>query len=94
MEAAKEIAAKVPGAELIIVQGLGHDLPAELVPTFADAINKAVQRATSPYASQSLTASIFPNLGGKPELVNMTHSLATQALQTLLLGLAYNLFRL
>ena len=31
-------AAAIPGAELLLVEGMGHDMPRDLYPTFADAI--------------------------------------------------------
>ena len=43
---AEDIAARVPGAELRLIPGLGHDIPAELVTTFADAITAAAKRST------------------------------------------------
>ena len=38
-------AAAVPGAELLLVDGMGHDLPRELHETFADAIRRTADRA-------------------------------------------------
>ena len=38
-------AAAVPGAELVLVEGMGHDLPHELFATFADAIDRTARRA-------------------------------------------------
>jgi pimeloyl-ACP methyl ester carboxylesterase len=38
-------AAAVPGAELLLVDGMGHDLPPELFGTFADAIDRTASRA-------------------------------------------------
>jgi pimeloyl-ACP methyl ester carboxylesterase len=38
-------AAAVPGAELVLVEGMGHDLPPELFATFADAIDRTARRA-------------------------------------------------
>jgi pimeloyl-ACP methyl ester carboxylesterase len=35
----------IPGAELLIVEGMGHDLPRELYPIFTDAIDRTVARA-------------------------------------------------
>ena len=35
----------VPGAELVLVPGMGHDLPMGLVPTFVDAILRTAARA-------------------------------------------------
>lgn len=34
----------LPGAELLVVDGMGHDLPADLYPTFADAIHRTATR--------------------------------------------------
>ncbi len=39
-------AAAVPGAELLLVDGMGHDLPPELFRTFADAIHRVATRAS------------------------------------------------
>jgi pimeloyl-ACP methyl ester carboxylesterase len=39
-------AAAVPGAELVLVEGMGHDLPPELFATFADAIDRTARRAS------------------------------------------------
>ena len=38
-------AAAVPGAELILVDGMGHDLPVDLFRMFVDAIDRAARRA-------------------------------------------------
>ena len=38
-------AAAIPGAELLLVAGMGHDLPPELFRTFADAIHRTASRA-------------------------------------------------
>ena len=37
----------LPGAELLVVDGMGHDLPADLYPTFVDAIDRTIRRAGS-----------------------------------------------
>lgn len=42
----EDIVARVPGAELRLIPGLGHDLPVALVSVFADAITAAAERAT------------------------------------------------
>ncbi len=34
----------VPGAELLVIDGLGHDLPVDLYPTFVDAIERTIHR--------------------------------------------------
>jgi pimeloyl-ACP methyl ester carboxylesterase len=41
-------AAAVPGAELLLVDGMGHDLPPELFRTFSDAIHRLAMRADGP----------------------------------------------
>lgn len=35
----------LPGAELLVVDGMGHDLPADLYPTFVDAITRTIDRS-------------------------------------------------
>jgi pimeloyl-ACP methyl ester carboxylesterase len=35
----------IPGAELLLIPGMGHDLPRALWPTFADAISRTAARA-------------------------------------------------
>ncbi len=37
-------AAAIPGAELLLVDGMGHDIPPALFPTFADAIRRTADR--------------------------------------------------
>jgi pimeloyl-ACP methyl ester carboxylesterase len=46
VEGGKDTAASIPGAELRIVPGMGHDLPIALVPRIADAITTAASGAT------------------------------------------------
>ena len=38
----------IPGAELILVKGMGHDIPAEHYETIADGIRRTADRARSP----------------------------------------------
>ena len=38
-------AAAIPGAELLLIDGMGHDLPPELFETFIDAIRRTADRA-------------------------------------------------
>ena len=45
LEAGRDVAANIPGAELRIIPGLGHDIRLALVKTFADAITAAASRA-------------------------------------------------
>lgn len=44
-------AAAVPGAELLIVDGLGHDLPPGLWPRLAERIGALVRRADASWES-------------------------------------------
>lgn len=46
MTGGKDLAANIPGAELRIIPGMGHDLPPELYDTIIDAIARAVERAS------------------------------------------------
>ncbi|HEV3165468.1 MAG TPA: alpha/beta hydrolase [Isosphaeraceae bacterium] len=46
VEGGKDTAANIPGAELRIIPGMGHDLPIPLAKTIADAIIAAASRAT------------------------------------------------
>ena len=38
-------AAAIPGAELLLIPGMGHDMPRQLWPTFLDAIERTAHRA-------------------------------------------------
>ena len=38
-------AAAVPGAELLLIEGMGHDLPRDLFETFVAAIRRTADRA-------------------------------------------------
>ena len=38
----------IPGAELILVKGMGHDMPAEHYETIADGVRRTADRARSP----------------------------------------------
>jgi pimeloyl-ACP methyl ester carboxylesterase len=38
-------AAAIPGAELLLIDGMGHDLPPELYETIVDAIDTTAARA-------------------------------------------------
>ncbi|MHB0876011.1 MAG: alpha/beta fold hydrolase [Anaerolineae bacterium] len=48
VENGRELAASIPDADLIVVPGMGHDAPLQLVPIFADAITAAARRAGPP----------------------------------------------
>jgi pimeloyl-ACP methyl ester carboxylesterase len=52
VEGGKDTAANIPGAELRIIPGMGHDLPIRLVDTIADAITAAASRATGAGAAK------------------------------------------
>ncbi len=43
-------AAAIPGAELLLVAGMGHDLPPELFETLADAIDRTARSGTAEHA--------------------------------------------
>jgi pimeloyl-ACP methyl ester carboxylesterase len=45
VEGGRDTAANIPGAELRVISGMGHDLPPALFATFVDAIGRAVERA-------------------------------------------------
>jgi len=44
----RDTAANIPGAELRVIDGMGHDLPPALFGTFVEAIGRAVERARIP----------------------------------------------
>jgi hypothetical protein len=52
VEGGKDTAANIPGAELRIIKGMGHDLPIPLANTIADAIGAAASRATGAKAAK------------------------------------------
>lgn len=52
VDGGKDTAANIPGAELIVVPGMGHDFPIALVKTFADAITTATSRAVKSKAAE------------------------------------------
>jgi pimeloyl-ACP methyl ester carboxylesterase len=41
-------ASAIPGAELLLVEGMGHDLPVDLYDTFVEAIRRTADRAPGP----------------------------------------------
>jgi pimeloyl-ACP methyl ester carboxylesterase len=45
VEAAKDTTESIPGAELLIIDGMGHDLPREVWPQLVDAIAAHTQKA-------------------------------------------------
>lgn len=52
VEGGKDTAANIPGAELRVVPGMGHDFPLGLVKTYADAVSSAVARARGAKAAE------------------------------------------
>jgi pimeloyl-ACP methyl ester carboxylesterase len=44
LEAGRDVAANIPGSELRVIPGMGHDIPVALVKTVADAITAAASR--------------------------------------------------
>jgi pimeloyl-ACP methyl ester carboxylesterase len=47
VESGQDLADNIPGADLFIIPGLGHDMPMQLVPSFIDAIITAATRAAA-----------------------------------------------
>lgn len=45
LEGGKDTAANIAGAELVVISGMGHDLPLALVDRVADIVHQAAQRA-------------------------------------------------
>ena len=43
-------AAAIPGAELLLIDGMGHDMPAQLFDTFAEAIRRTADRVRGRHA--------------------------------------------
>ena len=43
----------IPGAELLLIPGMGHDLPRQLWPTLADGIQRTARRAGAPVPERS-----------------------------------------
>jgi pimeloyl-ACP methyl ester carboxylesterase len=41
----KATAAAIPGAQLVLIEGMGHDLPVQLWPRFVDLITENAERA-------------------------------------------------
>jgi hypothetical protein len=41
-------ASAVPGTELLLIEGMGHDMPAQLFDTFVDGIRRTADRAVTP----------------------------------------------
>jgi pimeloyl-ACP methyl ester carboxylesterase len=41
----EDVRDSIPGAEMIVLEGMGHDMPDELMPRIADAILHNAQRA-------------------------------------------------
>jgi pimeloyl-ACP methyl ester carboxylesterase len=44
----RDTAANIPGAELLVIPGMGHDLPPVLYETLADAIARVAERSKAP----------------------------------------------
>jgi pimeloyl-ACP methyl ester carboxylesterase len=52
VEGGKDTAANIPGAELRVIPGMGHDFPLGLVKTYADAVSSVVARAHGAKAAE------------------------------------------
>lgn len=50
-------AAAIPGAELLLVPGMGHDMPRELWPVLVDAIDRTARRAQSSESEETSSRS-------------------------------------
>jgi pimeloyl-ACP methyl ester carboxylesterase len=48
VEAGRDLARRIPGATLDLIEGMGHDLPAALWPRFVDDIAAVAARAAAP----------------------------------------------
>jgi pimeloyl-ACP methyl ester carboxylesterase len=48
VEGGRDTAANIPGAELVVIPGMGHDLPPALYGTLIDAIAKVAERSKTP----------------------------------------------
>ena len=57
MSGGQAIAAALPGAELVVIDGMGHDLPRPLWPTVAERIATLVARAQQRSRSTSTSVS-------------------------------------
>ncbi len=68
VEGGRDTAANIPGAELRVVEGMGHDIPLQLIDTFADAIVAAAERATGPKLPLLLPAPDRPVAAEAPAL--------------------------
>jgi pimeloyl-ACP methyl ester carboxylesterase len=44
----KATAAAIPGARLELIEGMGHDMPAQLWPQFVELITETADRAKAP----------------------------------------------
>ena len=64
-------AAAIPGAELLLIDGMGHDLPPALYETFADAIRRTADRATLTRQFWPVTR---PSAGARSELTGQRQS--------------------
>ena len=47
LASAQDLAANIPGAELFVIPGLGHDVPPQLAPLFAAAIERVATRSAA-----------------------------------------------
>ena len=58
LEAGKEVAATIPGAELCVINGLGHDISMEFVDKIVDCIVKIAEKSAG-QIPENFEASIF-----------------------------------
>jgi pimeloyl-ACP methyl ester carboxylesterase len=48
VEGGRDTAANIAGAELVVIPGMGHDLPVALYATLVDAIARVAERSKAP----------------------------------------------
>ena len=53
LASAEDLAARIPDAELRVIEGLGHFIPLQLVPEIVEAITTVTSRATQPPTSEN-----------------------------------------
>ncbi len=60
LRAGRATARAIPGAQLVVIDGMGHDLPREVWPQIADAIERNAARATPEAAVSATTTAPEP----------------------------------
>jgi pimeloyl-ACP methyl ester carboxylesterase len=80
LASAQDLAARIPGSELFLIPGLAHDLPPELAPLFAAAVERVATREAPSATFPPLPpgAAARPSAGLEPPPAWRTHE-ATEA---------------